>query len=112
MNQNSKYLRVTIHDNDFRSSLDAICHLLYQIFCFENKFPTEEQLPMLKEYIKHLWYGTHEVSQLMRWGNVDKMDMAYLTPHLELVDFLDIPDWDNAESVYIPMFENAELIMR
>lgn len=36
----------------------------------------------------------------------------HFEPTLEFVDYLDIPQWDNDESVYIPMFENAEIIRR
>lgn len=36
----------------------------------------------------------------------------YFEPTLKFVDYLDIPDWDNGESIYIPMFENAEIITR
>lgn len=30
---------------------------------------------------------------------------------LKFVDFFDIPDHDNCESVYIPMFKNAEVFI-
>ena len=29
---------------------------------------------------------------------------------LEFVNYLDIPDWDNYESIYIPMFEGEILV--
>ena len=28
----------------------------------------------------------------------------YFKPDLEIVDYLDIPEWDNNESVFIPLF--------
>lgn len=112
MNTYAKYLRVTIHDNDFRRSLDMISELLYEIFQLEGKYPTEEDLPILKEYIKHLWFGTHMTNSLMRWGKCNAIGIGYFEPHLEFVDYLDIPDWDNAESVYIPMFDGAEILNR
>ena len=36
----------------------------------------------------------------------------HFEPTLKFVDYLDIPDWNNDEDVYIPMFENAENIRR
>lgn len=112
MNNNTKYLRVTIHDNDFRTSLRMISELLYETFQLENKYPTEEDFPVLKECIQHLWFGEHMASNLMRWGKHNTIDIIYFKPHLEFVDYLDIPDWDNAESVYIPMFDDAEILIR
>ena len=112
MNTNAKYLRVTIHDNDFHTSLEMISELLYETFQMEDRYPTEEDFPVLKECIKHLWFGEHMTSKLMRWGKRDTTDINYFEPCLEFVDYLDIPDWDNAESVYIPMFDDAEILAR
>lgn len=52
----------------------------------------------------------------MRWnknvvGFTESVEDIFV-PILEFVDYLDIPDWDDNESVYIPMFENAEIIRR
>ena len=107
-----KNLRVTIHDNDFTFPLEMISDLLYETFQMEGRYPTEEDFPVLKECIKHLWFGEHMVSSLMRWGERDTTDINYFEPRLEFVDYLDIPDWDNAERVYIPMFDDAEVLMR
>lgn len=112
MNTNAKYLRVTIHDNDFRISLEFVCDLLYEVFYLTGNYPTEEQLPMLKECIKHLWFGSHMSISLMDYGGCNTTDIKYFNPHLEFVDFLDIPDWDNGESAYIPMFDDAEVLHR
>ena len=105
MNTNAKYLRVTMHDNDFTSSLQHIGYLLQQIFEFEGRYPTQEDFPVLSEMINHLWYATNNISTKLRLDDCyreSKFD--YFDCHLELVDYLDIPDWDNYESIYIPMF--------
>ena len=111
---NAKYLRVTIHDNDFISSLIEIGKLLYYIFYMEDKYPTEEQFPELAESIKHLLYGANMTKDLARWGEIIKVDIEYFKPKLEFVDYLDIPDWDNHENIYIPMFdcEEMEILVR
>ena len=107
----AKYLRVTIRDNDFTTSLRAIGKLLYETFYSEGKYPTEEDLPTLKEIIKHLWFGADMAIDLMRWGHLNTPNIEYFEPSLEFVDYLDIPDWDNNESIYIPMFDNSEIIV-
>lgn len=112
MNTSAKYLRITIHDNDFTISLEMISELLYETFRFEGRYPTEEDFHTLKECIKHFWFGEHMVNRLLRCGERDDIDINYFEPYLQFVDYLDIPDWDNAESVYIPMFDNSEVLMR
>ena len=107
-----KYLRITIHDNDFRLSLEWIGELLYEIFWTEDNYPTEERLPMLKEYIKHLWHSTYVIHDFMRWYPAGNVNEDYFKPYLEFVDFADIPDWDNGESIYIPMFDDAKILIR
>lgn len=107
-----KYLRITIHDNDFSLSLEWIGELLYEIFYTEDNYPTEEQFPLLKEYIKRLWHITYTIQDLMRWSRAGDMDDSYFNPHLEFVNFADIPDWDNRESIYIPMFDDGKILVR
>ena len=120
MNQNTTYLRVTNHDNDFRQSLETVCYAMYDIFCGEDKWPTEDDFPKIKKYIKYMWWAAHNAMGYMRWKNTCVVhhelnkydDMNYLEPKLSFVDFSEIPDWDNFESVYIPMFCDAEILLR
>lgn len=112
MNIKARHLKVTIHDNDFTTSLEMISELLYETFQIEGRYPTEKDFPVLKECIKHLWFGELMASILMRWGKHATIDINCFEPHLEFVDYFDIPDWDNAESVYIPMFDGAKVLMR
>ncbi len=112
----AKYLRVTIHDNDFWHSLSLLADMLYEIFIEECRFPEEDELPLLKKYIRPLWFSLHNLNSVMRWNKnsvgFKETIEEYFEPTLEFVDYVDIPDWDNDESVYIPMFEGAEIIRR
>lgn len=112
----AKYLRITMHDNDFWLSLEYLSKMLYDIFIFERRFPEEDELPLLKKYIQPLWFSLHNLDSVMRWNKnsvVFKETIEkYFEPTLEFVDYFDIPNWDNDESVYIPMFENTEIIRR
>lgn len=116
MNTNAKYLRVTIYDNYSTFSLKRISNILYEAFQREGKYPTEENFPVIKECIKHLWFREHLTTGLILWGELDTIDINYFEPHLEFVDSLDIPvwesSWDSSETVYIPMFDNAEVFFR
>ena len=112
----AKYLRITIHDNDFWYSLSLLADMLYEIFIREGRFPEEDELPLLKKYIRPLWFSLHNLNSVMRWNKnsvgFKETIEEYFEPTLEFVDYVDIPDWDNDESVYIPMFEGAEIIRR
>lgn len=106
----AKYLRVTIHDNDFTSSLLYVGNLLQQVF-IDNEYPTEQDFGVLKEMIMHIWYGIHEITEKLRFEECDLCGFDYFEPNLEFVNFEDIPDWDNSESIYIPMFD-GEILLR
>lgn len=112
MSKNVKYLSVSICDNDFTSSLQMVGELLYDIFQYEGKYPTEEDFLRLKEIIKYLWLGADMAQDLMRWGHINSPNIKYFEPDLEFVNSDDIPDWDNYETIYIPMFDDGEIIAR
>lgn len=112
----SKYLCVTIHDNDFTSSLRIACEAFYQLCYEEDNYPDEEDFPIIREYFSHVWVGLDSLQDLLRWKGTSiehkGSSMTYLNPELSFVEFEDIPDWDNHENVYIPMFDNGEILMR
>ena len=110
LSMNAKYLRVTVHDNDFTSPLLYVGGLLQQVFT-DNEYPTEQDSDILKEMIAHIWYGAYEIISKLRFGECDLCGFDYFEPDLEFVDFEDIPDWDNSESIYIPMFD-GEILLR
>lgn len=115
----AKYLRITINDNDFSSSLEKVANMLKNIFLYENKFPTENELEELKYTIKLMWYSIHETTNIMRWKDTsvnhkfskDDKYIEYFTPNLKIVDYLDIPDWENYEVAYVPLFKDGDVIM-
>ena len=113
----SKYLLITIHDNDFTSYFMELGEILYHIFISEGTFPTEEDIPELKELIKHLWYSVHNIDMLMRWKNTSveykRMDkIYYFYPDVKIIDHLDIPEWENGEKIYIPLFKYGEILLK
>ena len=94
---NTRYLRITIHDNDFTQSLIFIGHLLQQIFEFENKYPTEEDFPLLKKMVKHLWYGADNIMFKMRFKeHYSETPIDIFECDLEFVEYLNITGEDRA----------------
>ena len=112
----SRYLRITIHDNDFTNSLEHVANTLNAVFKSEGRYPEEDELPLLKKYVQSLWFSIDNISDILRWNKTsvkfkENSEKIY-EPELKFVDYLDIPEWDNYESVYIPMFDNAEILIR
>lgn len=110
----AKYLRVTVHDNDYTHSLEIACEFLYKMFS-DSHFPTEEKIYNFEQSFRYLWAGVHFIDKTL-WKDKVIDDPSYfvsnLFPYFEFVDYFDIPDDDNYESVYIPMFPNAEILVR
>lgn len=113
--ESAKYLRITMYDNDFTYSLLQLADILYEIFC-TTRFPEDNDLPILKDYVQHLWFSLHNIDRRMEYKSCNDFKETHLkifTPHLKFVDYLDIPaGWNNDADVYIPMFENAEILRR
>lgn len=112
----SKYLRITIHDNDFISDLQIVGETLKNIFDFEDKYPTEDDLPKIKEYISNLCWSIHNLDNFYRWKDTSvdfsETPMKIFDVDLAIVDYTDIPDWNNSEDVYIPLFaENNDILL-
>ena len=112
----AKYLHITMYDNDFINSLSLLADTLYAIFIFEGRFPEEDELILLKKYIKPLLFSIHNINSMISRnktvvGFTETLEQ-YFEPILEFVDYIDIPNWDDNQSVYIPMFEDAEIIRR
>lgn len=119
MSNDYTYLKVTIHDNDFSYDLQKTCELVYEICREYNSYPTEEGLLILREAIKHMLFGVQTASRLMSWSeyykhNSDIIDYFDLCLNLEFVNCECVLDfeWDNGESIYVPMFDYGEVIVR
>lgn len=111
MNQNATYLEVTIRDNDFRDSLAKTCQLLYEVCKVSGRYPTEEDLPNLKEAVKHIWFGLDDALDILFWRRPTDVGIDYLEPQFRFVDFSDIQD-ENLECAYIPMFNGGFVFIR
>ena len=112
----NKYLKITNDDNDFVVSLGRVAVILYEIFQPEQRYPTEDELPLLKEYIKCLWFSVHNVHDFMRWNKnfsgFHETKKEIFMPVLEFVAYSDIPEFGDTDSAYVPMFDNAEILIR
>ncbi len=112
-NEQAKYLRITIHDNDYSISLKIIGNTLNNLLDYHYGYPTKEDLPKISSYIQSLWYSVHGIHYVLEHKIESKEPLSNFKPTLQIVDYLDIPDWDNNESIYIPLFdESNEIIYR
>ena len=111
---NAKYLKVTLHDNDFTSIIEFSSMLLYELIVFFDEYASydisDKNLSQLKDDLHHLLYTTYKIYNYLHHRECNtKFD--YFKPDLEIVDYLDIPEWDNNESVFIPLFD-GDIITR
>ena len=99
---NNRYLKITIHDNDFTNSLEQVAHTLNGIFSITGRYPEEDELPLLKKYIESLWFSIDNIWQIMRWNKnsvgFSENPEKIFKPVLEFVEYEDIPDWDDNSS--------------
>lgn len=110
-----KYLRITLHDNDFTSYYQILGETLLKVFQSEKTYPTEEDLSEMETFVSHLWYSIHNIKSLMRWKDTpipykeSSMDCFY--PDISIVDDSDIPDSENFEAIYVPMFDGDNRVL-
>ncbi len=102
----TKYLRITVHDNDFTTDLIDVAEILYKIFQNKGRYPKEDELDLLKEYVEHLWYAIHNIRSIMSRNEscvgFTHSDIGLFEHKLEFVYCQDIPDDDDYKSIYIP----------
>lgn len=111
MNQDKKYLRITIYDNDFMDELEGAAWILWQSFSGYEKFPTEKDFPYLEKCIRNIMSASYCVKTLSRGDkNLPNTEVynKYFIPQLSIVKREDIPDWENYECIYVPLFPDGD----
>ena len=115
-NKSNLYLKLSIHDNDYWYIIERVSESLSEIFYFLDITPDilEDKLPQLKTYIQDMLYTTYAMCFLLKGRDKgEELTLRdYFEPDLEIVDYLDIPDWDNSESAFIPLFNDGAVIYR
>ena len=109
------YLHITLSDNDFMTyhkSLEAAIKEHIELV----GYPKEEDLESLREPIAYLWTGLHLLWRALdHFPSDSPQNLLYYFKErirLKIVDFLEIPNDDNHESIFIPLFEGAESFTR
>ena len=103
----ANYLRLTIHDNDFWCTIQFVAELLKRMIDYCNLKITKEDLPEIREYINGLLYSICNIEHYML--NKELPSYEWFDPDLKIVNYLDIPEWENFECAYIPLFKGEVL---
>lgn len=110
------YLVIRLGDNDFTSFAESVASVLMAMFYTYDYPKNDEDLEMLKEPIARMWASVSILNDVMKkiedrkWpgtpNNFDSL-FEYMKERLSLkiVDFSELPTWDNYESICIPLFE-------
>lgn len=65
-----------------------------------------------------MWYTIHNIQHVLHsytsgYHSKDETPLRCFQPELQIVDSTEIPDWNNGEDLYIPLFEgNSEILCR
>lgn len=110
----AKYLSISIHDNDFTNYAESMMESIAYLFKFFEFYPKNEQdLEKLKPGIAHMWTGFDLIDNACRdRSSEDRFNWFMKQVELKIVDFADIPEWDNYETMFIPLFKDGENIIK
>lgn len=110
-----EYLKITIFDNDFMNELEDAANILYRAFYLYNKYTTEKDFPYLERCIRNLMSNSYCIHCFVH-GDEDlpntETNDEYFTPKLFIVKEIDIPKWENYECIYVPLFEDGDILKR
>lgn len=110
----AKYLKITIHDNDFTSYIEYLADAIMNMFKWNEWKPkTDEDLEKLKPGIAHVWTGLVMIYQATG-THPDSNIHNYIMEHLDLSieEFENIPDSvENYEDLYIPLFKSDDYLI-
>lgn len=110
----AKYLKITIHDNDFTCWIECLAEAIMNMFnwnCWKPK--TDEDLEKLKPAIAHVWTGLEMIRQA-KGKHPDSNIYNYIMEHLDLSieEFENIPNSvENYEDLYIPLFKSDDFLV-
>ena len=96
-----KYLHITLHDNDFGIELEAVAHLIQELFRWFD-CPKAIDMETFRVCVQNLLYHIMKTRLLLEGENYE-IKLEYLLPTVEIVDASEIPTWDNGESLYIDL---------
>lgn len=123
-----KYLKITLHDNDFNWELQNVCRLLSMYLpntkmlemlqaqvIFDNTIhsSSNEGIKMLRVAVIDMLFMFYELQHIINYSNecshfIDmfKYHHNYFTEQLDIsiVDKDDIPDWNNDEDFFIRLY--------
>lgn len=106
------YLCITLRDNDFTAYSYILGEYIQKIiYWYKNESSeslSDEQLEKLRPYIARMWWSIHNMENVIYSNNTRETAYDVFERNLELsvVDYTDIPEWDNYENIYIPLFDN------
>ena len=114
-NKECKYLAITVHDNDFITELrlTAECIVSLPIIDLSKvSSSSSEDMDKIALSIQHILFGVYTGLGVFDKYHNNNTGVEKFKPDIKVIDFFDIPDDDNRQSVYIPLFNNKEYLVR
>lgn len=111
-----------MHDNDYTAYWYILAHAVRELCLTTYQTNIEESdLKDLEIYVQHLWYSLYNFQHRIDYYKRINRDKAPedIEPYqespldnfgvfLEIVDFRDIPSWNNEEDIYVALFETYD----
>ena len=113
----AKYLKITIYDNDFTGYWHILAEAVHSMIMWMKASDDLEDIDMdrLANGIQEIWSGLNksmyalEPYRRRKYFQTDT-SMDCFKPYLSIVNYSDIPEWENGEVIYVPLFEGESLI--
>ena len=91
---NARYLKISLHDNDFTIIIEFSSELLKELIDFFDYYGSyeisEKDLYKLQDSIQHLLYATYRIHNYLFHRDYEDMPFDSFRPSLHIVDYLDI----------------------
>lgn len=115
MDGNDKFLEISIHDNDLYFTLEFVGNMMNDIMQFSSvgdrgEF-SQDEIDKLKIIVQELLFNAREL-RIMCDNRFPHTDKDYFKPDIRVVNGSEVEEWDNAETLYIPLSYDGEIFIR
>ncbi len=122
-NGEAKDLMITILDNDFTSNYDIIGKAIMQSlrsYCIDDQDVInvdDAHLETIKQYVARIWWSIDNLvrvsENVMRGSEYPAIDYSNYIDSLKIgvVEYKDIPEFENSSRIYIPLFDGGDIIL-
>lgn len=103
-----KYLVITLYDNDYTGYGRELGNLIHNCLriavCDDWTKIDDTYIESRLSYISHLWHSIHQLT----FGTIQEYDPFAWCITFRIVEYSEIPEWNNHQDVYIPLMDKGD----